>query len=128
MTEQRDDRHYAATHEWVALDGDLAVVGISDHAQKALGDITFVDLPEVGTHVGAFEECCIIESVKAASDVYAPVTGEVAEINEALDAHPELVNKDPCGKGWLFKLKGVDPEEVERLMDAQAYAATLENA
>lgn len=120
-----DDRKYVKTHEWIKLEGDLAVVGITDHAQEALGDITFLDPRPVGTALAAGAECGVIESVKAASDIYAPVAGEVAEVNAALEAAPELVNQDPYGKGWILKLKGVDPAALGGLLTAAQYEAGL---
>jgi glycine cleavage system H protein len=120
-----NDRKYTKTHEWVKVEGGLAVVGITDHAQKELGDITFIELPKIGKRVGKAGECAVIESVKAASDIYAPVAGEVAEANAALDSRPELVNQDPYGQGWIFKLRTFDAAEVAGLLDAAAYEAGL---
>jgi glycine cleavage system H protein len=116
---------YTREHEWVSLEGDLATVGISDHAQKALGDITFVELPAVGRAVAAGGVLGVIESVKAASDVYAPVAGTVAAVNEALSRNPEIVNRDPFGEGWLCRLSGVSAEAWRALMDRAAYQALL---
>ena len=121
-----EDRRYAKTHEWVKIENGLAVIGITDHAQAALGDITFVELPEVGHVVKRSEECGVIESVKAASDLYAPVSGEVCEVNTALETRPEVVNEDPYGKGWILKLKNFDRAGVERLMDAAEYEGSFE--
>lgn len=120
------DRKYAKSHEWVKITGDTAVVGISDHAQTALGDITFVDLPAVGTQVEAGKECGAIESVKAASDIFSPVSGKVVEANAALAKSPELINKSPYEEGWLFKLKGVNAAQAGSLLDAPAYDAMAE--
>ena len=120
-----EELRYTKDHEWVGKDGDLYVVGITDHAQDLLGDITYVELPEVGRAVKAHEETALVESVKAASDVYAPVAGTVAAVNEELAAQPELVNKDPYGAGWFFKLSGVDAAEAAKLMDAAGYNAYL---
>lgn len=120
-----EELKYTKDHEWIGEDGGLYVVGITDHAQDLLGDITYVELPEAGRAVAAHEETALVESVKAASDVYAPVAGTVAEVNEALGAQPELVNKDPYGAGWFFKLSGVNAAEVAKLMDAPAYDAFL---
>jgi glycine cleavage system H protein len=120
------DRKYAESHEWVKIDGDLAVVGISDHAQESLGDITFVELPSVGAAVQKGKECGVIESVKAASDLYSPVSGEVAEVNGELESAPEKINGSPHEEGWLFKVRNVDAAELESLMDAAAYADFLE--
>jgi glycine cleavage system H protein len=112
---------YTATHEWARVnDDDTVTVGITDHAQKQLGDMVFVELPEVGRSVKAAEECAVVESVKAASDVYSPLAGEVIAVNRALDDSPELINKDPYGEGWLFRLRA--DESLEGLMDAAAYA------
>ena len=115
------DLFYAKTHEWVSLDGGIATVGISDFAQSQLSDLTFVELPEVGTEFSAGDEAAVVESVKAAADVYAPVAGEVVEINEKLDDNPELINKDAFGEGWLFKLKVVDESDVDNLLDPDSY-------
>ena len=101
------DRKHAKTHEWVQVEGNVAVVGITDHAQKVLSDITFLDRPRAGKKVEQGQECGVIESVKAASDLYAPVSGEVAEPNSMLEANPGLINEDPYGKGWILKLKNV---------------------
>jgi glycine cleavage system H protein len=120
------DRKYTKTHEWVKIEGTTALVGISDHAQKALGDITFVELPEVNTTFKKETECGVIESVKAASDLYAPVSGMVSEVNDSLETAPEAVNNDPYGKGWIFKMTGVSAAEAASLMDAAAYDAFVE--
>lgn len=115
------DLFYAKTHEWVSLNDGVATVGITDFAQSQLSDLTFVELPEVGTEFAAGDEAAVVESVKAAADVYAPVAGEVIEINEALDDTPELINKDAFGGGWLFKIKVNDESEVDNMMDADSY-------
>ncbi len=115
------DRKYAKSHEWAKITGNEAVIGISDHAQNALGDITFVDLPHVGTKVTAGKECGAIESVKAASDLYAPVSGTVAEVNTELEKAPEKINKSPYEEGWLFKLKDVNAKEAGLLLAAADY-------
>ena len=120
------DRKYAKTHEWVKMEGNLAVVGITDHAQKALGDITFVERPPKGKKLEQGKECGVIESVKAASDIYAPVSGEVAETNTALESSPGLINEDPYGKGWILKLKNVNAAQLGNLLDAAAYEKTVE--
>jgi glycine cleavage system H protein len=117
---------FTKDHEWIRLDGDVATVGITDHAQNALGDVVFVDLPEVGRQVEAGEAIAVVESVKAASDVYAPVAGRVAESNAALAENPALVNSAPTGEGWFFRIEGVDAATVAALMDEAAYAAFLE--
>ena len=114
---------YRDSHEWVRDEGDgTVVVGISDHAQAALGDMVFVELPEPGTSYEQGEACAVIESVKAASDAYAPVSGEVIEANGALEDSPELVNSDPYGEGWLFSVRLSDPAELDGLLSAEAYA------
>lgn len=115
------DRRYAESHEWVRIEGNLAMVGISDYAQQMLGDITFVELPQVGSAVKPGGECGVIESVKIASDLYAPVGGEVAEVNHELGKAPELVNQDPYGTGWIFKLKHFNAADMDKLLDAAGY-------
>ena len=116
---------YAKSHEWVRVEGDIAVVGISDHAQHELTDIVYVELPPVGDRVEAGKECAVVESVKAASDIYAPVTGDIVEVNEELSRTPELVNQDPYGKGWMFKVKLSDLPELGELMTPNDYAAHI---
>jgi glycine cleavage system H protein len=113
--------HYTKEHEWVRVDGDLGVVGITDHAQKELGDIVYVDLPSVGAKVERGKTFGSVESVKAVSDIYAPVSGEVAEINTALSATPEKLNEDPHGEAWLVKIKLSAPGEVNELLSAEDY-------
>lgn len=115
------DLQYAKSHEWVRVEGDIATVGITDHAQKALGDITYAECPQVDDSVEAGKECGSIESVKAANDIFSPVSGTVTEVNGELEDAPETVNGDPYGAGWLFKVKLSAP--VEGLLDADAYAA-----
>jgi glycine cleavage system H protein len=118
---------YATTHEWIRPEGNgLYTVGITEHAQDLLGDMVFVDLPDVGDVVSQADDCAVAESVKAASDVYAPLTGEVVEINEQLEDSPELVNSDPYGDGWLFRVQAEDEAEVEALLDAEAYSHAIE--
>jgi len=112
---------YAKTHEWVSLEEGIATLGITDFAQSQLSDLTFVELPEVGTEFKAGDEAAVVESVKAAADIYAPVAGEVIEINDELEDAPELINKDAFGAGWLFKLKVVDETEVDDMLDADSY-------
>jgi glycine cleavage system H protein len=112
---------YTPDHEWLKIDGDTAVVGITHHAQDALGDIVFVDLPEVGKSFDATEVAGVVESVKAAADVFMPVSGEVIEVNEALRADPALANSDPMGAGWFFKVKLSKPAELADLMDETTY-------
>ena len=116
---------FAKTHEWAHTEGDIATVGISNHAQKEISDIVFVDLPKVGQKVTAGQNCCVIESVKSASEIYAPVSGEIVEVNSALETDPALVNREPHGNGWLFKIKMTAPAEYEALLDLSAYKATL---
>ena len=128
MSEVPLELGYATTHEWAKQDEEgLIVIGISDHAQDALGDIVYVELPEIGQQIVVGEEAGVVESVKAASDVYAPVSGAVAEINEALEDSPETVNQDPYGDGWFFKLKVTDERELDDLLDAEAYQELCEN-
>ena len=122
------DLKYVASHEWIKTlpDGTL-LIGITDHAQAALGDLVFVEVPQVGRKLAANEACAVVESVKAASDVYAPVAGEVVEVNEALAGAPELLNSDPYGEGWLWKLKPNDIGSVAGLLDAAGYAKSIES-
>ncbi len=121
------DRKYAKSHEWVLVEGDIATVGITNHAQDALGELVYVDLPEAEDEVSAGESCCEVESTKAVSDVYAPVSGTVTEVNEELDGNEQLINEDPHGAGWLFKARMSDPSELDGLMDSAAYAAHAED-
>ena len=119
---------FSADHEWIDLaDDGIATVGITQHAQDALGDVVFVDLPEVGKTFAQKDVAGVVESVKAAADVYAPVSGEIVEVNEALRADPSLANTDPLGQGWFFKVKLANPAELEPLMDETAYAAFSQN-
>ena len=113
---------YSKDHEWVRVEGDIATVGISNYAQEQLGDVVYVELPEVGRAVGQSEEAAVVESVKAASEVYAPVSGEVVEVNQALEDDPALVNRDPTGEGWFLKLRLSAPGELDGLMDERSYA------
>ena len=113
---------YSKDHEWVRVEGDVGTVGISDYAQDQLGDVVYVELPEVGRTVAQNEEAAVVESVKAASEVYAPVSGEVVEVNQALEDDPALVNGDPTGEGWFLKLRLSAPGELDGLMDDAAYA------
>jgi len=123
-----DDLRYASTHEWTKVNDDgTATIGISDHAQDALGDIVFVELPEPGTTVNAKEEVAVVESVKAASDIYSPVSGEVIAVNDALVDSPETVNSSPYENGWFFKVKIGDDAELGELMDADAYSDHCED-
>ncbi len=114
---------YSESHEYVKIEGDCAVVGITDFAQEQLGNVVYVDVPEVGDEVTAGETFGAVESTKAASDLVCPVSGEVVEVNEALEDEPELVNKDALGEGWIIKVKLTNPEEVEQLLDAKGYEA-----
>lgn len=122
------DLKYLESHEWARAEADGTVtVGISDHAQGALGDLVFVEVPEVGKSLAKGAAAAVVESVKAASDVYSPVSGEVVATNEALSGSPELVNQDPYGQGWLFKIKPSNPAELSELLDAVAYGKVVES-
>lgn len=114
---------YTEDHEWIEMDGDTVTVGITDYAQKALGDVVFVELPEVNASYSAGDEVAVVESVKAASEVYAPLDGEIVEINEALEGDPSLVNSAPTGDGWFFKMKLANADDMAGLMDEEAYNA-----
>jgi len=116
---------FTEDHEWLRIEGDVATVGITDHAQEQLGDLVFVELPAPGTRPEKGAAAAVVESVKAASDVYAPVSGEVTEINQAIVDEPALVNRDPMGEGWFFKIKISDPSQLERLLDEEAYQAMI---
>lgn len=116
---------YTEDHEWVRIDGDIATVGITEYAQEQLGDIVFIDLPETGAEMAQGDDAAVIESVKAASDIYAPISGEIGEVNDALDAEPAIVNQDAQGEGWLFTLTVSDVGELDNLMDADAYQAFI---
>ena len=117
---------YSKDHEWVRLDGGIATVGITDHAQNALGDVVFVDLPEVGREVTAGESIAVVESVKAASDVYAPIAGKIVEVNGALSDNPGTINSAPTTDGWFFKIEPTDAGEIAALLDEAAYAAFVD--
>ena len=125
MSKVLDDRKYADSHEWVKVDGDIATVGISDYAQHALGNIVYVDMPEIGDEVNQGDDFGAVESVKAASDLISPVSGEVVEVNEELVDKPELINNDAYGN-WIIKVKLSDPSELNKLLDADAYAKICE--
>ena len=128
MSETPNNIKYAVSHEWARLlEDDIVEVGISDFAQEALGDVVYVELPEVGQQVTAGKECCAVESVKAASDIYPPVSGEIVAINEELDGQPELLNESPFGGGWMFKIKASNPAELDGLLSAEAYLAQNED-
>ncbi|MFP9229492.1 glycine cleavage system protein GcvH [Pectobacterium cacticida] len=118
---------YTTSHEWVLHEGEgIYSVGITEHAQELLGDMVFIDLPEVGTVVAAGDDCAVAESVKAASDIYAPIGGEIVEVNDELDNAPELVNSAPYTDGWLFRIKIADESDLDELLDAEGYQASLE--
>jgi len=122
MANTLDDRKYAESHEWALLQDDGTIrVGITDHAQELLGDLVFVELPEVGQAVGKGDECSVVESVKAASDIYSPVSGEIIAVNESLADEPEMINESPYDDGWIFTLQPVDASELDELLDAEAY-------
>ena len=119
---------YTESHEWVSTEDNGNVrIGISDHAQEQLGDLVFVELPVVGDEINQGDPCAVVESVKAASDIYSPVSGKVMAINEGLDSNPALINADPYGDGWLFELELIDSEELDGLKDAESYAESLED-
>lgn len=120
------DRKYTEDHEWVEVDGDTGVIGISDYAQEQLGDVVFVELPDIGKILDQRDEAAVVESVKAAAEVYTPVSGEVIEVNEELKNDPSLVNTDAFGEGWFVKLRLSDPTELEDLMDEAAYTTFVE--
>lgn len=116
---------YAESHEWVLVEGDIATIGITDHAQEELSDVVFVDVPAVGATIPLGDPVAVVESVKAASDIYAPITGEVIEVNEELGNDPGFVNTDPYGSGWIYKIRILDESELDDLMDAAGYAAFI---
>ncbi|MCK9563756.1 MAG: glycine cleavage system protein GcvH [Bacteroidales bacterium] len=127
MSELPQELRYLETHEWVRNEGDgIATIGITDHAQDSLGDVVFVELPEVGRVLSAGEESAVVESVKAASDIYSPVSGEVIAVNEVLEDEPETVNNSPYGDGWFYKVRMSDPAELDELMDADGYRNVAE--
>jgi glycine cleavage system H protein len=119
------DLKYAATHEWVRVTGDVATVGITDHAQHELTDVVFVELPQVGRQIKAGDSCAVVESVKTANDIYSPISGEVTEVNSAVVADPALVNREPYGGGWFYKLKLSNPDELTALLGAEQYQAQI---
>jgi glycine cleavage system H protein len=124
-----DELKYSKDHEWIKIEGDLAIVGITDYAQHSLHEITFVELPEVGSSVEADSECGLVESMKASSDVFSPLSGEIVEVNSNLEDAPELVNEEPYGKGWMFKIKPSNLDaEIDALMDAKAYSELIASA
>ncbi len=119
---------YASSHEWARLlDDNIVEVGISNYAQESLGDVVYVELPQVGQSVSAGQECCAIESVKAASDIYAPVSGEVVDVNDSLDGEPELLNDSPYSGGWMFRIKASNPSELDGMLSEEAYLAGIED-
>ena len=125
MSEVPGDLHYTESHEWIRIEGDRAIVGITDYAQDALTDVVGVELAEVGTKIGAMEPCASVESVKSVSEIYAPVAGEIVESNEALEDAPEVINQDPYGEGWIFTLIMDDVSQVEGLLDAATYSGLI---
>ena len=128
MSDIRNELKYVASHEWIRDEGDGSVtIGITDHAQDLLGDVVFVELPEVGTEAETGDEAGVVESVKAASDIYVPISGEIIATNELLEDSPELVNSDPYGDGWFFRIKLADATELDGLLDAQAYGEFCED-
>ena len=119
---------YVSSHEWICVEGEgVVTIGITDHAQDQLGDVVFIELPEVGTNLSLSDDMGVVESVKAASDIYAPLSGEIVEVNEELDESPEQVNSDPYGDGWFVKIKLEDESELDALLDAAAYAELCES-
>jgi len=128
MSQSPQELRYVSSHEWVRLEDDLTVtIGITDHAQEALGDVVFVELPDVGAQLGAGDEAGVVESVKAASDIYAPIGGEIIAINENLEDSPEVINADPYGDGWFFRMRLNDVADLDELMSAEQYDASCED-
>ncbi|MCX4027145.1 glycine cleavage system protein GcvH [Endozoicomonas sp. SM1973] len=128
MSNIPSELRYVSSHEWIRLESDgTAVIGVTDHAQEQLGDVVFVELPDLGANLSASDDAGVVESVKAASDIYAPISGEVVAVNEALEDEPELVNSDPYGDGWFFKVKLTNEEEINELLDAEGYAELCES-
>ena len=128
MSEIPSELRYTKSHEWVkSMDDGHLEIGITDHAQEMLGDMVFIELPEVGSTVSTGDDCAVVESVKAASDVYAPVSGEIVEVNSLLSDLPETVNSDPYGAGWLYRMQPTDEGEIEELLDADGYAEVVES-
>ncbi len=126
MSNVPNELKYAKSHEWVRLSGDTATVGITDHAQHELTDIVFVELPAIGRTVKAGEACAVVESVKTASDIYSPVSGEISEVNQAVVDKPELVNTDPHGNGWFYKIKLTQPDEINSLLSSADYTKQIQ--
>ncbi|MCH2592103.1 MAG: glycine cleavage system protein GcvH [Pedosphaera sp.] len=121
MSDIPTDLKYASSHEWVNVEGDTAIIGISDHAQDELTELVFIELPEIGRELAAGDPCAVVESVKTASDIYAPVSGQVIETNDALDTEPGTVNEDPYGDGWFFKIRLANPKELDDLLSPDDY-------
>jgi glycine cleavage system H protein len=127
MSNVPNELKYRESHEWIRKEADgTYTVGITEHAQELLGDMVFIDLPEVGARFAAGDDCAVAESVKAASDIYAPLSGEIVAVNDELEASPEQVNSEPYGSGWLFRLKASDEAELDQLLDADAYLASID--
>ena len=126
MSEVPTELKFLSTHEWALVEGNIATIGVSDHAQELLGDLVYVELPEQGSTVAAGDSVGVIESVKAASDTYAPLSGEIIEVNADLEDAPEKINNDPYGDGWMYKIALEDREEVENLLDAEAYTESID--
>ena len=120
------EKKYTKDHEWVSIDNDIATVGISNHAQESLGDIVFIELPQIGKSVKAKDEICVVESVKAASDIYAPIDGEILEVNNNLEGDAAIINQDAENNGWIFKIKIHDPDQLNNLMNSDDYNKFLE--
>jgi len=125
MSEVPTELKFLSSHEWVLVEGNVATVGVSDHAQELLGDLVYVELPEQGSTVAAGDTAGVIESVKAASDTYAPLSGEIIEVNDELENSPEKINNDPYGDGWMYKIAIEDAEEIENLLNAEAYTDSI---
>jgi glycine cleavage system H protein len=125
MSEVPTELKFLSSHEWVLVEGNVATVGVSDHAQELLGDLVYVELPEQGSTVAAGDSAGVIESVKAASDTYAPLSGEIIEVNDELEDSPDKINNDPYGDGWMYKIAMEDPEELENLLNAEAYTESI---
>ena len=121
MSDIPTDLKYASSHEWVNVEGDTAIIGISDHAQDELTELVFIELPDIGRELAAGDPCAVVESVKTASDIYAPVSGQVIETNDALDTEPGTVNEDPYGDGWFFKIRLANPKELDDLLSPDDY-------
>ena len=126
MSDIPTDLNYASSHEWVTVEGDTAIIGISDHAQEELTELVFIELPEIGRKLTAGDPCAVVESVKTASDIYAPVSGQVIETNDALDTEPGTVNEDPYGDGWFFKVRLTNSSELGDLLSPEDYAMQID--